>query len=102
MIPCDLIVSHANQLITCGGGAPRRGAEQGTLDVIADGAVASLDGRVVYAGPSCDLAAHVSPLPGAREIVARGKSVVPGFVKLYVRHVEFLRSWNPMKLVTRS
>lgn len=80
MIPCDLIVSHANQLITCGGGAPRRGAEQGTLDVIADGAVASLDGRVVYAGPSCDLAAHVSPLPGAREIVARGKSVVPGFV----------------------
>ena len=29
-------------------------------------------------------------------------SVVPGFVKLYVRHVEFFRSWKPMKLVTRS
>jgi imidazolonepropionase len=79
VIRCDLIVSHANQLITCAG-APRRGAEQGAVDVIADGAVASLDGRIVYAGPSRDLAAHVSPVAGAREIDASGKSVVPGFV----------------------
>jgi imidazolonepropionase len=77
--PCDLIVDHADQLITCAG-APRRGTEQGSLDVIRDGAVASLDGRIVYAGPSRALAEQASPLPGARVIDARGKSIVPGFV----------------------
>jgi imidazolonepropionase len=77
--PSDLIVHHADQLITCAG-APRRGREQGTLDVVTDGAVASLDGRIVYAGPSGALAGHVSPLPGVRQIDARGKSIVPGFV----------------------
>jgi imidazolonepropionase len=76
---CDLIVDHAEQLIACAG-APRRGAEQGRLDVIRDGAVASLDGRIVFAGPSRDLAGHASLLPGARLIDARGKSIIPGFV----------------------
>src|SRR6266508_3527379 len=79
MQPCDLIVRHAFQLITCAG-APRRGKEQGVLEVIADGAIASRDGRIVYAGPTRDLAAHVSPAPCAREIDAQGKSIVPGFV----------------------
>jgi imidazolonepropionase len=79
MQPCDLIISHATQLITCAG-APRRGRDQGSLEVIADGAIASASGVIVYAGPSGDLAAHVSAVPGAREIDARGKSVVPGFV----------------------
>jgi len=76
---CDLIVDHADQLIACAG-APRRGAGQGRLDVITDGAVASLDGRIVYAGPSRDLAARASPISGALVIDARGKSVIPGFV----------------------
>ena len=79
MQPCDLIVRHANQLITCAG-APRRGRQQGSLEVIADGAVASADGRIVFAGPSRDLARHVSVAEGARDIDARGTSLVPGFV----------------------
>jgi len=79
MQPCDLIIRNADQLITCAG-APRRGAAQGILDVIPDGALGSLNGRVVYAGPSRDLSSHVSPSPHAREIDARGKSIVPGFV----------------------
>ena len=76
---CDLIIDHADQLIACAGG-PRRGAEQGRLDVIRDAAIGSLDGRIVYVGPSRDLAVHTSPLPSARRIDARGKSVIPGFV----------------------
>ena len=76
---CDLIIDHADQLIACAGG-PRRGVEQGRLEVMRDAAVGSVDGRIVYVGPSRDLAAHVSPLPGARMIDARGKSVTPGFV----------------------
>jgi imidazolonepropionase len=76
---CDLIIRHASQLITCAG-APRRGRAQGTLSVIADGAVASAGGLIVYAGPTRDLATHVSAADGVRELDARGKSVVPGFV----------------------
>jgi imidazolonepropionase len=77
--PCDLIIRNANQLITCAG-APRRGHDQGSLDVVVDGALASHRGRIVYAGPSRDLAAHICPADGARQIDASGKSVVPGFV----------------------
>jgi len=76
---CDLIVRHATQLITCAG-APRRGKDQGSIDVMADGAVASHRGQIVYVGPSRDLAAHVIPGPDTRTIDARGKSVIPGFV----------------------
>jgi len=87
MQPCDLIINHATQLITCAG-APRRGTDQGSLEVIDDGAIASAGGVIVYAGPSGDLAAHVAAAPGAREIDARGKSVVPGFVDSHT-HVMF-------------
>jgi len=77
--PCDLIIRNVSQLITCAGG-PRRGNDQGSLDLVVDGAIASRGGHIVYAGPSRDLADHVSPALGAREIDARGQSVVPGFV----------------------
>jgi imidazolonepropionase len=85
--PCDLIIRNARQLITCAGPAPRRGAAQSALDVLADGALASLDGRIVYAGPSSDLDARVAPLPGARHIDAAGRSVVPGFVDAHTHAV---------------
>jgi imidazolonepropionase len=75
----DLIVRHASQLITCAG-APRRARDQGTLESIADGAIASAGGVIVYAGPSRDLDTQISAAPDAQEIDARGKSVVPGFV----------------------
>ena len=76
----DLIVHSARQLMTCAGAAPCRGADQGRVSVITDGAVASLSGRVVYVGPSADLEAAVEPTPDARRVDARGLSIVPGFV----------------------
>ena len=87
MLSCDLIVHNARQLITCAGPAPRRGPAQASLDVIADGAVASLDGTIVYAGPSSDLAARVAPLPGARRLDASGQSIVPGFVDAHTHAI---------------
>ncbi len=48
--------------------------------MIVDGAIASRGGRIVYAGPSRDLAVHICPADGARQIDANGKSIVPGFV----------------------
>ncbi len=80
MIAADFIVRNARQLITCAGACPRRGAEQGALECIAGGAVASFEGRIVYAGPSAHLRRAVQPVPGAGELDAAAMSIVPGFV----------------------
>jgi imidazolonepropionase len=87
VLPCDFIVHHARQLITCAGPAPRRGAAQASLDSIAGGALASLDGRIVYAGPDADLETRVAPMPGARRLDASGHSIVPGFVDAHTHAV---------------
>jgi imidazolonepropionase len=76
----DFSIVHADALVPCSGPAPRRGPEQGRLEVIADGAVASLDGRIVFVGTSDEYSAQVQPTPNARTVDARGCTVVPGFV----------------------
>lgn len=86
-LDADLILRHARQLITCAGPAPRRGAEQGSIGTVPDGAVAALDGRIVYAGPSADLETHVEPVTNARVIDASRYSVVPGFVDAHTHAV---------------
>jgi imidazolonepropionase len=80
VIAADFLVRNARQLITCAGAAPRRGSEQRVLDGMPDGAVASFDGRIVYAGPSASLDEIVQLAPGARVFDASGMSIVPGFV----------------------
>ena len=87
MIAADLIVRNARQVITCAGPYPRRGAQQGSLVSVSNGAVASLEGRVVYAGPSADLLQAVRPGEGAREIDANGLSIVPGFVDAHTHAI---------------
>lgn len=80
MLPADLLLVHAGELITCAGPAPRRGSGQSEVQRISDGAVACHEGRIVFAGPSPDLAARVSPLPDARIHDLSGRAVLPGFV----------------------
>lgn len=87
MIAADLIIRNARQVFTCAGPCPRRGTEQGALVSISDGAVASLNGRVVYAGPSATLLQAVRPAPGSREIDANGLSIVPGFVDAHTHAI---------------
>jgi imidazolonepropionase len=90
VIAADFIVRNARQVITCAGPYPRRGSEQGSLESIAGGAIASLKGRVVYAGPSAGLHETVRPAPGAREIIefdASGMSIVPGFVDAHTHAI---------------
>ena len=75
-----LVLRHCRQLVTCAGPAPRRGADQGRLEVIADGALATAGERVVFAGPTADLERTVT-IPGdARVVDAREWSILPGFV----------------------
>ena len=87
MIAADLILRHARQVITCAGPCPRRGAGQGALDVLADGAVTSFEGLVTYVGPSADVDRAVQAVPGARQVDARGLSIVPGFVDAHTHTI---------------
>ena len=80
MRPADFILIHAQELITCRGGARRRGSDQSRLDRTADGALAAVDGRVVFAGASEELSRQIAPLPHARIHDASGHTILPGFV----------------------
>lgn len=75
----ELFIHSAAQLcvIPPPAGGPQRGARLGELGIIADGAVALADGRVVAVGPSHELAGQFR---AAHEIDASGKVVCPGFV----------------------
>jgi imidazolonepropionase len=85
--PADLIIRNARQLVTCAGPVPRRGPEQAAIQAVADGAVASFEGRIVFAGPSADLDARVTPVAGARQIDASAYAIVPGFVDAHTHAV---------------
>jgi imidazolonepropionase len=80
VIAADFVITHARQLISCAGPAPRRGADQGVAPVVTDGAIASLSGEIVYVGSSKDLERAVVAVAGALRLDAREYSVVPGFV----------------------
>ena len=63
-------------------GEPRRGASQGELDIVADGAVAIRDGVIVAVGTTDDvLATHGDP--DVPTIDARGRCVLPGLVECH-------------------
>jgi imidazolonepropionase len=74
------VIRHIKQLITCAGGAPRRGVDQRTLPIVEDGAVAADGERILFAGADRDLPASLTSAPDTRVIDGRALSVVPGFV----------------------
>jgi imidazolonepropionase len=83
----DLLIEHAAQLITLASpGGPKRGAAMRDLGMIADGALAIADGKIVAVGSTDALRAQA--LEPARRIDARGKAVLPGFVDAHT-HVVF-------------
>jgi imidazolonepropionase len=78
----DLNVVHAASLARIADrGEPRRGATQGDMGVIADGAVAIRDGLIVAVGTTNEvLASHGDDVP---TIDARGRCVLPGLVECH-------------------
>lgn len=79
----DLNVIHAASLAQVhDDGEARRGATQGQLDIVADGAVAIRDGVIVAVGATDTvLAAHGEA--GVPTIDARGRCVLPGLVECH-------------------
>jgi len=82
-----LVLRHCRQLITCAGPAPRRGIQQGQIDIVSDGALAVADGRVLFAGPSADLDRNVEASADRRIIDAHDWSIVPGFVDAHTHAI---------------
>ncbi len=79
----DLNVIHAAQLVrVLDRGEPRRGAEQGEMDLLADGAVAIRDGVIAAVGPTADVLARFGD-DGVRSIDATGRTVMPGLVECH-------------------
>lgn len=76
----DFVIRHARQLITCAGPAPRRGAAQRDASPVADAAIASHRGRIVFVGEDAACDRHVSPTDNAVILDAADATVVPGFV----------------------
>lgn len=82
---CDLIVTHARELITLAGDGPRRGEAMADLGIIQDGAVAVNGGDIVAVGASRDVMALAGP--HTTVIDASGQAVMPGFVDAHTHLV---------------
>jgi imidazolonepropionase len=80
VIPADLIIRNAREVLTCAGPAPLSGSRQGAAGSVPAGALAARAGRLVFVGPSAQLDGLVTLLPGGSDIDASAFAVVPGFV----------------------
>ncbi|NLP06301.1 imidazolonepropionase, partial [Candidatus Fermentibacteria bacterium] len=81
MPQADFLLVHAGQLLTLSGpSGPRRGGQASELSVIADGALASMNGRIVWVGGSDSAVEAVALTPDAEVLDASGRVVAPGFV----------------------
>ena len=91
MQEADLILEHAAELATPIGPAPRTGKAFGELQCIPDASVAIAGEKLVFVGPSRDLASNVRLNSGGRRMDVSGKTLLPGFVDPHT-HLPFAGS----------
>lgn len=84
MDPCDLLVTHAAEVLTLRGPAPRVGAALDDLGIEVDAAVAITGRQIVAVGPARELEARFRPV---RTLDAGGGVVLPGFVDAHTHPV---------------
>jgi imidazolonepropionase len=80
VVSADLAVLGCQQVITCAGGAPKRGDALQDLGVIEQGCVASSQGRIVFVGTEADYHAQVHMEPDGITLDGSGKTALPGLV----------------------
>jgi imidazolonepropionase len=86
MTPVDLIIHNAGHLVTCAsGGKPKRLNEMQDVGIIADGAVAIEECRIVGVGTSDEV---LREFESEQTIDAEGRVVSPGFVDPHT-HIVF-------------
>lgn len=88
----DLIVKNCGQLLTLANSTrkPRKGKSLADLGLVEDGIIASMNGRIVAAGPSDAVLAEIKPVDGCVEVDSDGAVVMPGFVDCHT-HTVFAR-----------
>jgi len=88
MISADCVVAACRQLLTCGGGVPKRREALRELGVIENGWVASNGGTIVFVGTEQEFRSNVDIAAGAEWIDAGGMVALPGFVDAHT-HLPF-------------
>ena len=83
----DLLIDNADQVYTCRGPAPRRGASQRDAGLLHHASIASFDGRIVSIGPASEVRQAVTLTSSSERIDATGCTVVPGFVDAHTHLV---------------
>jgi imidazolonepropionase len=84
----DFLIHNISELFTCAGEAPKRGARQGDVAAVQQGAVGSRGGTIVFAGTIADWQRDGTLTADAEVVDAKGGAVVPGFVDPHT-HVIF-------------
>ncbi|MGE3274620.1 MAG: imidazolonepropionase [Vicinamibacterales bacterium] len=79
-LTADFLITDIDCLYTCAGPAPRTGEAQRDLVPVRQAAVASHQGRIVFAGEAAGCARAVRLAADATVIDGRDRTVVPGFV----------------------
>ncbi|MEW5701120.1 MAG: imidazolonepropionase [Candidatus Zixiibacteriota bacterium] len=91
MRDADFILAHAGELVTiadpAGDSSSRRGKALAELYIIPDGAVAALDGRIVWVGATDQLSHNVRLVTGGKEVDAAGRVVTPGLIDAHTHPV---------------
>ncbi len=83
----DLVIRNAREILTCAGPAPLAGPRQRDASAIPDAALASMNGELVFVGPTAALDTAVTLAVGATVLDASGHSIVPGFVDAHTHAV---------------
>ncbi|MBM3296331.1 MAG: imidazolonepropionase [Candidatus Aminicenantes bacterium] len=91
MSRADLVLAGCRQLLTCRGGAPKRGSALADVGLVENGWLAALRGRVVYAGDERGFKEEVRLEPEAETVDCRDFVVLPGFVDCHT-HLPFAGS----------
>jgi len=88
MTCADLVVAGLDQLLTCGGPAPRTGPAMREVGLREKAWIAGYRGRIVFVGQEKEFRQRVQPEEGARIIDGSGLVGLPGFIDCHT-HLPF-------------